>query len=1028
MTDAGRTARLTLLAALVAFGACDHDLPTEPAADPGPGATTPAAARGSGGLLVEGAYVIDPARYPLASSPEDLERGAIRLAGAGVLGDSIRRDDVVVVVVAGEPAPRRVLSAAAEGGDLVLDTGPALWSDVVRTGQLGITAPLGPGSAVTLSGLELPAVSLSGSQVVPPLGAQFDLDLCALADSILVDRQLCGDYKEISYTYFATIALAGKVDSLAILDGDIQVSGTMALDLTVDGGGVTGGSPPVFAPCNRGPLPGCISTPTGADLIDWLRTFAPSIPEASLPAVRVCIPGTWVRVASGHWDGIFWVPPRFERCSIASIGTLPTIVKPSVQGVNARIQPRVRGGMTLYAEGDGRLKLRIPIPYLAYAAGYKVTDNLEAKASVGVFVDVILTVKNTAGSVRGDFDEEVRVSQSWTPAAGFSSQTESIRSEQSAGFELENPDSAVVKVGPVVGATLALSLVADEGNNSDEKALLDWLGLGAHAGVEFGAPYEMTWSREQIDPTDPDIDNWHLSTDEFYELKPGAGIDIPELFNPPDVRTSWDTIFEFGRVSLNDTWGQAPLIVETTTSGTGVDADGYTAVVSRYDTLPRILDDGAERPPAVPAFDLGRTLEQAIGTGDRAVFSRALPCVTQYSDYLAPGAVSVLRKAGVAVPNYAMTYGYCDLLVARYQVELTGVAANCVVDGGPVRDDVWLLQRRFGANARTDTATVSFTVQCGDAVPMGALAVTADVPTVVDGAFGIRVDGALGGLAAAGQTTIVDQLATGTRSIELTGLPDYCTSAPVDATVIAGDTAGVVITPSCDIPITALQGTVTGSVTHSGPAPPEDFALNLNGWPRASVTPDRDAIIDGLEAGTPATLLLTHLADWCRTTSLNPVVLHPNTALDPLFQDFATECTTAAIDTLDGQVVTSTFPVASASVQPDGGDAVRLTGPAVPDLLQLAGTTVRVWGVRAGTSLDVYGYRVHSSLGEPRWLGILAERNGGLWLFGEAAIELVDAPPDLASRVGAYVWIGGDEVDVGVVVPRVYGVIRGAGS
>lgn len=1036
MMDTRRVVRLSLLSALVAVVACD-ELPSEPdevgtAADSAQVSDVPPGA--GPGLLSDRARIIAPDRSPLISTAEQLEAGEYRFEDPGKLASSVGRNDVIVVRVNGQPEPRLVVGARTADDVLILDTGPALWSDVVNSGRFGVTAPIGPGPAATLSNQQLPVVGLVGSQTVPPLGTRFELDLCAAADSIMENLELCGDEKEISYTYLATISLAGQLDSLAILDGDIQVSGSMAIELVVDGGGVTGGRAPTFAPCDRGAFPGCISTPTGAAFIEWLRTYAPSIPEASLRPTRVCVPGTAVRVKAGHWDysGLVpvWVPGTWERCRITDIGELPTVVRPSVRRLDTEIQPRVKGGFTLFAQGDGKLGVRIPIPYIAYAVGYKPADNLEAKASVGVFVDLSLTVKNTAGSIREDFDEEVRVAQSWTPDAGWDMQTESIRSGQDMGFDVDNPDSLVAKVSLPVGAELTLSVVSDEGDDSDG-GLLDWLGLGAHAKLEFGPFGEATFSRPQIDPADPEIDNWQLSADLAYELKPGIGVDIPELFNPPDIRTSWDTVIEFGRISHSDHWGRAGLIVETTTEGTEIDPDGYTAVVTRYDTLPHVIDAGAQR--ANRAWDHGQPLELAIGTGDAVVFgSEPVPCSVVYSDAavnrVAGVTLAAVRAAGVTIPNYAVVTPTCDLLVARHTVELIDVAANCVVEGGPVRDDVWLLQRRFGAEARTDTARVTFNVQCGDAVQMGAISVTADIPTIVPGTFEVRVDGALGALIGAGETELMDRLATGVRTVELTGLPAYCSASPVDVQVLDGDTAAVTITPTCDIPATELDGTVTASVIHTGESPAEDFALKLDGQSRAGVPPGGQVIVDGLQPSRPSTLLLTNVAGSCRVISGNPIVLQPDGVPSALFVDFEAQCTASPIDTLFGEVTTAAFPVPSASLHADGQEAVRLTGPAADDLLQLAGTTVRAWGVRAGTSLDVYGYQVRSSLGEPRWVGIVAERGGTLWLFGEDAIELVDAPPELASRVGALVWVGGDEVGVEAVVPRVFGVIRRSGS
>ncbi|MFW6010393.1 MAG: hypothetical protein ACOC9H_00600, partial [Gemmatimonadota bacterium] len=267
-------------------------------------------------------------------------------------------------------------------------------------------------------------------------------------------------------------------------------------------------------------------------------------------------------------------------------------------------------------------------------------------------------------------------------------------------------------------------------------------------------------------------------------------------------------------------------------------------------------------------------------------------------------------------------------------------------------------------------------------------------------------------------------------TVTLTDLPSYCSVTAETVEVLEGATADVTVGAACDIPESELDGTVTASVAGAGGAEPEDaFGLNLDGVLKSGVAPGDETIVDGIEPSRPAALLLTRVEDRCRVTNENPVVLDPDASASPLSVEFTTECTDTQIDTVDGGITTSAFPVEAAFVEDaDTEEPLRLTGPVADDLVQLAGANVRVWGVRAGTSLEVYGYEIRSSLGEPRWIGVLLERDGVLWLMGESAIELVDPPPDLSSRVGAVVWVGGDEVEIDSVVPRVYGVIRGAGS
>lgn len=1054
----GRGGRVIAVAALVTVLSCDA-LPVEPDPDSGSTAPTtvdaPIGGASGVGLLADGAWIIAPARWSLISTADQLAAGEYRFEGAAAYADSILRDHVMVVAVDGEPTPRRVLRTGREGGDLMVATGPALWSDVINGGHYSARFPLdGSGADIVLPGL-----AVNEAVDVPPLATEFEINLCARVDSILAlasdSRRLCKAEKDYDFTVSSvTVTLAGVIDSLMLVDGDIEVSGAVALDLVVDGGGVYGGTAPTFAPCHRAAYRGCLTTPTGAALIDWLRRYAPSIPEQSLSPVRICVPGTWIRVARGYWEGWTWTPPRYELCRITDIGELPTVLAPSVQSVTAMAQPRIRGGVSLFVQGDGKLGLKVPIPSIGYEAAVRVIPHVEVGASVGVFAFTDLTIKNTGATLRGTFDEEVRVTQSWTPDDGWSSATESIRSEQRGELvEIQNPDSLVFRLGMPVEIGAELSIISDSTTGSaaasagddaepmggarilaaaaseDTVNVLDWLNLGANAGLTLTVFEEITWSREQIHPTDPEIDNWHLSTDMVYELNPSAGISIPQVFIEPPVPLSWDETFEFGRLSYNDAWGRGNIAVDATTTGIDTDPDGYTVVVSRADTLPRVVDEGAIRKPAQ---DTAAALTETIGIDGSAVFgSGVLPCAVGYSDALIPpqlqAPVEGLRAAGVNIPTYGLAVRTCNLLlIARHTVELTGVAENCSVVGGAVRDSVWLLQRRRGTSPRSDTTYVQFAVECVDAGTLGAAEVAADLPSVTTGPLDVVIDGSPSGVVTAGDTVTLTGLFPGSRTFELGGLPSFCTAEPVAATVPEAGTVDVTLTAACDIPVDELDpGEVAVSLVSTGSGEePDAFLIKVDGVVVGGATPGSDAIVSGIPAATPTVFLLSHEAGNCRVSTTNPLVVELNATADPQAVEYSAECTAAAIDTLRGEVTTTSYPVEAAYVQPEGGTEVRVEGPALDQLLLLGGTPVRVWGSLAGTTLDVFGYQVLSSLGEPRWVGVVTERDGVYWLLGEEAIELVDPPPGLTARVGDYVWVGGEEIEVSVVVPTVYGLIR----
>lgn len=985
---------------------------------------------------------MNPSRWPLVSTKAQLAAGEYRFKGAAALADTIARNDVIIAAADGRhPSPRRVLSVRAQNGVLIVETGPARWSDAIRSGTYRLTLPLESG--MRSADISLPGLNLTPHIDVPPLERTFQYNVCAGADSLLAllpnSPTLCGVEKDLSVTAAdINVTLGGVIDSLALLNSDIQVSGTMSLTLVVDGGGIRGGIPPTFSPCDQAAYPGCISTPTGANLIDWIRRFAPSVPDSALPAVRVCLPGSWVRVKAGYWQGLRWVFPQFEQCRITSIGRLPTIVLPSVQQVQAVAQPRIQGAATLFAQGNGKLSLKLPIPKLAYQVGKQLGPLIKFEGSIGVFLEISLELKNASAELQGTFDEEVRVAQSWDPTNGWRSSVTPIRSDQNAKLlDLQNPDSAVFRVGLPVEATAKFSLSDTSSSTgtqaSDTSHIQDWLHLGAKAGLSFQPLTEVTGSREQIDPDSAAIDNWHLSTDMVYEFEPSAGVTLPTIFFHPKIPTSFDSTFEWGRVRAADAWGRGNLVVTTSTTGTDPDPDGYTVVVSRADSLPAVVDPGARR---TPPFDPTLALTAHVDDNDSVAFSRGpLPCTVGYSDaLLPPGAqivVSQVRKLGGSVPNYGIVSPLCNtLLIARHKVALRGISSNCTVQGGAVRDSVWLLQRRYGVDKRSDTTRVHFDVQCVAAGSLGSVKVTANVPAVSAGPLTVLVDRSPDGVVSAGDTVTVSGLVPGSRVFELAGLPSYCTPKPDTVQVPSAQTVTDSLTAACTIPVQSLgPGQVSVSLATTGTGqPPAAFRLTLDGVVRTGATPGSDAVLSDLPALTPSVLYLDYESGRCRVNTLNPLVIKLDSVRDPQSVAFTAECTASAIDTLQGEVITSAYPVASASVRTTSGETLQMTGPALSDLLQLAGNTIRVWGVEAGTSLDVYGYEIRSSLGQPRWVGVVTASNGKLWLYGKSAIELVNAPAALAADVGAYVWVGGEETSVDVVVPQVYGVIRGAGS
>lgn len=110
--------------------------------------------------------------------------------------------------------------------------------------------------------------------------------------------------------------------------------------------------------------------------------------------------------------------------------------------------------------------------------------------------------------------------------------------------------------------------------------------------------------------------------------------------------------------------------------------------------------------------------------------------------------------------------------------------------------------------------------------------------------------------------------------------------------------------------------------------------------------------------------------------------------------------------------------------------SVGLAGPLVGELRRLSGATLRATGTPQNNSVPsppravaVRDYQVLEVDGQRPLVGILLSRDGRLWLAGRDTVELLNAAPDLAARLGAKVYVIGVRVGDRLQV-RSYGVIR----
>lgn len=1041
---------------------CDQDgMPTAPADEDAATETAAPQARplGPDGLFSPLVRQVDPRQNILVSTEAELAAGRYRYQLGAEPVPAIARDEFLFSTIDGDPFVRRVLTSELSSGELILETGPAYWHEVLQAGTYGMTVPIGRDAPATLrSGTVLPALMATDdsgttaalnigppTQVLAPLTVSFrDEDLCpwinAAVETFGDKETLCdGEEHEYEKGTGVIVSLSGRLDTLKIVEGRLTVSGDMDVDMTVDIGGISGGTPPTFYPCSQAAYQGCFTTPTGAEFIEWLRKYVPQLPEASLPPIRLCVPGLPVRIKAGYWDYSGWLPvwrfPQYTQCSVATKGVLPTVTLPSMSSSTSRIKPHVDGIMTVRAVGDGTLKIKVPVPQLGYSKVFNGGSGRKAKAEVGAFIEFVLKVTDTGVSVTYESDRIFEVAQDWNPDAGWSSYHEVYQNDRKISVHnYTNPDSISVRLGVVTSAGLEVCFaftvceVSDSDLEVDDEAEMK---LVAKAGADVAAFVEATWNREPVHPTDASIDNWHLSTDFAYDLHLEASLDLPHTdWIWPSVPREWEDTFECCRLRINDMYGVGMVNVETQTTGAAPDPDGYQVQLSRMDTLPVVIDVGATR--FGKARDHGKPLQLDVSSTGRATFGHAgaVPCAVWYSDaallFADPTTILVvggLRAAGINVPAYAMA-GFCDLVIGRYQVKLTGVAENCSVVGGPTRDDVWLLQSKQNVGRFSNLTDVDFDVVCAEAPEMGELVVTTSAATSPDftANYEIFVDDVSHGLIGPSERRTLTYLLPGTRNVKLVGGPSNC-AVPVswDIDVVRSAIAEVDFAADCTLPPGALavEATTTGATAGV-------HQLVVNGVPTASLPLQGRGIATGLIAEAPTVVHVTPAASNCRAGTPTPFVIALNAARDPLTVPFGLECTAGMIITAEGVIESSANAAQPVRLRLDDGTTRALAGPSFvrQDLEQLGGARVRVRGEMLGTSLSIYGYDLMPAAGEQVWIGIVIQRDGGWWLLGEKAVRMTNAPAGITGSSGDLMWVSGTPGLDNDVTVRLYGSLR----
>lgn len=1051
----------TLVLFIAAFSglACRDDSPTGPRArpDPSPEPFRPGSLHDSGFVFSNRAHAMRASRYRLLSDPAELDRGVLRYQVRDASQPRLGPDDFVVAELDGEQVVRRVLEARTEGETLLLETGPGSWSDIVRSGTHKVTMPLDGRSRgiVTDAGIMLDPVDHTLPGVpIPDVGiTNKDIDLCAVMDQLAAQLGgVCGNPGSKSFAVGFDLELEGQLDSLLLMDVNLGVSGDMDVAMTVDGGGLVGGTPPTFFPCNQRAYLGCLTTPTGAAFITWLRQYAPNIPEASLPPVRVCVPGLPVRTRAGYWDRSTliprWVPPLFTTCRISSAGALPQVVLPSAGAADLTVRPRVTGGMTIRAKGNMKLTAKIPLGPLGVSAG-KGGDRISAKGTLGLFILVSLELRNTVAEVRFDFDNLSTIIQQWDASGGWSGDFQSDETSVSGNLNELGPDSIVFRVGVLAEAsgTLCAGLTGCDPNDGapadsssliaidhQANALID-LNVGANLKVGAISFIEAIRTQQPIGPPDSNFVMGKVALQRGKEIPVSAGITIPfENFLDPPVPLSWDSTFATVPLPIADSWETVGFNVRVATTGVNPDPDGYRVVVERTDTLPPLYADGTIRIGA--ARDHGRRLEWDIEPNG-VVYQPApqgnLTCSVAYTDIFKPYVAGFgkpldgARLLGEALPVYFVAFP-CWTLAAQYRFTLEDVADNCAVVGGNGQER-WIpgvqpLYDRWGA------LDVALAVECSAATPTGSVQVTTSLSdSEYDPLpYALRINGNARGPIAGNATRTISGVGTGTAQVSIVGGSGQCTiPAVIEVNVVANATAVVAFDGPCftpDLP-PPPPGTVIVSPVITGTATDDNgFLAVLDGRTIQHVPADGSGSFSGVAGARPTVVALTDVDPSCRPITPLPMVFDLGTPTGVATLQPQLECTDAAIRTLLGTVERAPGGGSGIALRLASGAVRSLAGPLAAELAQLEGAAVDIWGTDAGIALTVHGYSLVSTLSEPRATGVLLQRDGAYWLLGRDAILLSDPPAALTALAGSYVWVGGAMPSDSTMRPSVFGLLR----
>lgn len=281
-------------------------------------------------------------------------------------------------------------------------------------------------------------------------------------------------------------------------------------------------------------------------------------------------------------------------------------------------------------------------------------------------------------------------------------------------------------------------------------------------------------------------------------------------------------------------------------------------------------------------------------------------------------------------PNGTLRVG--GLPSGPHTVALSGAAENCAVAGeGSAAVEV----------VSGSTVGVSFAIACRPT--SGTLEITTSTSANPDpNGYSLLLDGTDRGPIGTEALVVLSGLASGEHSVGLTGLAANCRvegDNPRGVTVVAGETAALAITVSCEVP-PATTGSLRVTTATTGADPdPDGFRFSIDDVQEQPIGSNATVDISGLAAG-PHTIRLLGEAANCSIGGDNP----------------------RTIDVPAGGIVDVSYAVTCTSATGSLRVTTATTGsPRDPDgySVSLDGGTGRPIGVNANLTLDGLGSGLH---------------------------------------------------------------------